>query len=147
MASRPECGEPSIGADVDAFVGVADAAAPRGLEGDLDAVIVGVPQVDGLGDEVVGGRDADAALQGAHHHLRQVGAGRDVDGDVVEAEAVIEHRVAGAEFEGDQLFPAGAEVQGFGILGDQFEADDVAPDEQGLVAVGDGDAGGAERAW
>jgi hypothetical protein len=32
------------GADVDAFVGLADAAAPRRFEGDLDAVVVGVPK-------------------------------------------------------------------------------------------------------
>ena len=77
--------------DIEALVGIANAAAPWRLEGDLDAVIVGIPQVDSLGDEVVGGGDADPALQRADHHLRQVGAGRDVDGDVVEAETVIEH--------------------------------------------------------
>ena len=77
--------------DIEALVGLANAAAPGGLEGDLDAVIVGIPQVDSLGDEVVGGGDADPALQRADHHLRQVGAGRDVDGDVVEAETVVEH--------------------------------------------------------
>jgi hypothetical protein len=77
--------------DIEALVGLANAAAPWRFEGDLDAVIVGIPQVDALGDEVVGGGDADPALQRADHHLRHVGAGRDVDGDVVEAETVVEH--------------------------------------------------------
>ena len=84
-------GAAKLDADIDALVGLANPAVPGGLEGDLDAVVVSILEVNGLRDEVVGGRDAEAALQRADHHLRQVGARREVDGDMVEAETVVEH--------------------------------------------------------
>ena len=40
----------------------------------------------------------------------------------------------------------GAEMQRFGVFGDELKADDIAPDGDRLVAVGDGDADRAEVA-
>ena len=132
------------GGGIGAGFGIAQGAAPGRLEGDLDAVAVEVPQIDRLGDEVVGGRDAHAALQGAHGELREVAPRRDVDGDVVEAGGARHDRPHGAGLEHDQHPAADAEAERVARLGHEVEADHVAPHRQRLVAVGDGDVHRAE---
>ena len=89
---------------------IAERAAPGRLEGDLDAVAVEVPEIDGFGDQMIGRRDAHVALQGADGELRQVGALRHVDGDVVEAGGARHDWARGTGFEHDQDLAADAEA-------------------------------------
>src|SRR4051812_37776859 len=102
--------------------------APGGLKGDLDAVAVEVPEIDGLGDEVVGGRDAHIALQGADRELGEVRAGRHVNGDVIEPGCALYRGPNGAGLEYDQHLAAGAKPQLVTRFGHEVEADDVLPD-------------------
>ena len=131
-------------ADIVAVLAIADATPPGSLEGDLDAVIVEIPQVDGLGHEVVRRRYADTPHERPNRHLGEGLAGGDVDRDVVEPERAIGKGCRGTEFEGDQFPAVDAQVQRLGILGDEFETDHVAPDAQRVVAAADADANGAE---
>ncbi len=128
-----------------ALVRIAQRAAPGGLEGDLDAIAVEIPEIDGLGDEVIGGRDADIAPQGTEGHLREIDPTRHMDGHVVEADGARHDRAGGAGFEHDQRAAAGAEGEEIAGLGDEIETHDLLPDGERAGTIGDGEMDGAER--
>ena len=129
---------------VAARLGIAERAAPRRLEGDLDAVAVEVPQIDRFGDQMIGRRDADIALQRADGELREVGARRHVDGDVVETGGALHDRAGRSGLEHDQGLAANAQPKLIALFGQKLEAHHVAPNGQRLGAVGDGDVNRAE---
>ena len=75
---------------------------------------------------MVGRRNADIALQRADGELREVGARRHVDGDVIEAGGALHDRAGRAGLEHDQRLAANAEPKLVALFGHQLEADDVA---------------------
>src|SRR5690606_39093891 len=85
------------------------------LKVDLDAMAIQIPEIGGLADEVIGGGNADIALQGAHGHLRQLKARRHMDGDVIEPQAARHGRPIGTRFEDDENFAARAEREAIAL--------------------------------
>ena len=110
---------------------------------ELDAVLVGVAEVEGFADAVVGGAvEGDAGGDEAAEGVGEVGAGGVEDGEVVEAGGAGRGRLAAEALPGveaDVVVVAAGGEEGGGVadaLGD-LEAEDAVVEGEGAVEVGD----------
>ena len=111
---------------------------------DLDAVLVGVAEVDGLADEVVGGtREPHALTHGMREPARQAGPIGQQQREVEQARAPGRRLCAGLLDELQQTRLAGAERGATVALGQDVEADRPPVVVERAPEVGDGEVHGA----
>src|SRR5690606_30687317 len=123
---------------------IAERPAPRRLKGGLYAVTVEIPQVDRLGNQMVGRRDLHPVPQCPNGKLRQIRSPRHVDRHVIQAGRALHDGPHCASFEHDQNPAARTKPHLTTVLGNEIEAEDVAPDHEGLVSIGYGDLYGTK---
>src|SRR5690606_9000873 len=98
---------------------------------------VGVGEVGGLADQVVGRRVGVTQRKQARDDARQLGAGGYVQRHVIQAGTARRNTRGGAAVQHDGGLGV-AEVQGAVLLGEELEAQHATPEAQRGVSVGDG---------
>jgi hypothetical protein len=107
------------------------------LEGDFESDAVGVVEVDRFGQDVVGRSDRIAVRDQAGEDACELRFVREMDGEVVEAAVPAANPRRRDRVQDDEHLPAGAESHGLVVFVDHLESDEVAPEGNRTLTVGD----------